>query len=256
MRLVTRTLTGVVLAMATAVLPAPAHSVPPPESSAALGDGSILIAPPDGIARGYCIDIDWGWDFKIPPGYRWRAWLSFTSPGNPTPHLNWEGLNTSSDSLAPTGTQTSDLCLAPWLEAGRYSLMGTLYLVDSNYRETTFELPPVSFNLRKPESYTTLRVKPKSPRKGNIVRIFVTSKFESEDGTPLPVADDVILQQRKSGRWRKFAGEVKTTNAKGVAVYKVKNWKLKKVTLRAKTLPSAGEFGKSTSPTVVVKMRK
>ncbi|MEV7428341.1 hypothetical protein AB0N29_01870 [Nocardioides sp. NPDC092400] len=147
-----------------------------------------------------------------------------------------DGLEASSDFVYDAAASgRSDLQICSFYLPGTYTIRATVSAYDYDYNNTTFDLAPSKFTLRKPRTQTTVKASTTNPSKGQVVRFNVVSKDERPKGYFPNDYADVILQALKGGKWVNVKGTKGYTNSSGRTVLKVR-FAGKAVKVRARTL--------------------
>ncbi|MCR6033363.1 hypothetical protein GGQ22_18260 [Nocardioides sp. zg-579] len=158
-----------------------------------------------------------------------------------------DGLEATSDFLyevPASGRSSFQVCSFDM--PGTYTIRASVEAYDSSWEETTFELAPSTFTLRKPRTKTTIKASTTRPRKGQVVRFTVVSKDERPRGYFAHAYADVVLQTFKAGRWVNVKGTKTYTGSTGRAVIKTR-FAGSKVRMRARTLADDDTTGSQSA---------
>lgn len=169
-----------------------------------------------------------------------------------------DGLEATSDYVydEPGLSGASDFQLCPSDGPGTYTLHATVEYYDSDYNESTMDLPVATFAMRLPMTRTTLTatVKPNRAKKMKVVVLRTRTADERPNGYFPTSYPDVVIQYQQAGSWRTLpnADVSAGRDGKGVARFK---WPIgKRAILRAHTVPEDwDDYTESFSKSVTVR---
>lgn len=223
--------------LAVSALLSPLTLAPPAHAA-----NEVSVAMPGGVLFDGCGDYAFTYAASLPAGYSvdWNMDLQLFAP---------DGNETSSAYVYGSATSGSDsffLCDSPNL-AGTYRVQGTGKACDSDYNCVPISAATALVTFRLPMTRTTLRAKPKSPDRGQVVRFNVSAKDERPAGYFGTSYATVRLQSRRpGGSWRTISKT--STNDSGAAAMQAR-YQGQRVAVRAVTR-STSDLSGSVSRTI------
>ena len=229
------TILTIILAMTLAALLTPLVT---PDARAA---GSTTVTGKDGVRYDSCRDYSYTYTIDTSSAVYWDADVTLFDP---------EGSRTDSDFLYDGSDPASgrgSFFICDYEPAGKYKVTIAATLYDSNYNNKGRQTASDTFTLRKPRTKTSYTVSDTTPRRGQVVRVRITSKIERPAKYAPNRYEYVALEGRRNGKWTRIKGTKTFAGSEGVASLRVRKASSGRISVRAVTLRTS-VFASSSSP--------
>lgn len=200
-----------------------------------------------GVLYDDCVDQPYGWSVSVPGDGTYRALrVSLYAPG---------GSLARTDYVVPpanvtSGTSSFRMC-RPGDAYGTWTIRATVeWGPDPDHIDSSSQLDPAQFTMRKPHTRTTVTASTRRPAYGQVVAWRLRSYDEQPTGYGRNAFAWVHLEKRVGGHWARIPGARAMTHATGAVRIDLRyRAHRQRMLVRAVTEPTS-RYARSTSPTL------
>jgi hypothetical protein len=223
-------LTGMLLVASLAATSSPA--------SAATTDASV--SAPNGVRYAGCHNYRYSYSIETGGYFTWDAVVRFLGPSGQ--RVGTDYLYDGTDNAS--GKSTELICDDD--PVGVYDIVLEVTFYDEDGNEVDTAESADSFRLRKPRTRTSFTVTDRTPAYYQFLTFRIVSKIEGPRGYVPNRYEDVVVEARRAGGWKRIFGSRGTTNRRGVVSLRARWERRKPLAIRAATVRTK-VFDKSVS---------